>query len=408
MEKYDVIVAGGGMVGALTAVLLAKQLGMVNENQERSHSQPAYLPNISIAVIEEHDVNQITFGTNPQLRNSAFSYASIQLLKTLGIWQGINPARHAPYLAVETWQQPKNKLTFRAADIGYEYLGHILENHLVQQGIWQVFEQCNIELICPDKVVELHQESAQSVRLLTEKGRSLKTHLLIAADGSQSKVRRLANIGTDGWQYRQQCLAINVQMHSHQSAVTWQEFHPSGPRAYLPLYDNFASLIWYDSVERIQQLSALTPPQLKQAIQAAFPSRLADFTIIQSASFPLTRLHAKHYYQDNLVLVGDAAHSINPLAGQGVNLGFKDAKQLVDCICDGLSSGKVFYHSDNLKRYHKQRYRDNLLMMTAMDAIYLGFSNDIRVFSLLRNVALSVADRAGPLKLGVLKYAMGL
>ena len=388
LQKYDVIVAGGGMVGALTAVLLAQQ-------------------NLSVAVVESFDVTTVEFAATPQLRTSAFSHASIELLKAIGAWQQLNPARHAPYIGLQTWQQRSYALEFSAADIKAEYLGHILENTLVQQGIWRLFAAHQIEVICPAKVQSFQRDN-NLMSVLLDNGQTLQGHLLVGADGGQSKVRQLAMIGCDGWQYAQQCFAINVQMHQDQEAITWQEFHPSGPRAYLPLFDNFASLIWYDSASTIKRLLTLSDNKLKESIVAAFPSQLNDFTIIDKAAFPLTRMHAKSYYQDNLVLVGDAAHTINPLAGQGVNLGFKDAQTLADCIKHGVEQGRDFYDVKNLQDYQRSRYPHNLLMMSAMDACYVGFSNDIKPLSVLRNMALKVANNAGPLKLSVMKYAMGM
>lgn len=418
LQKYDVIVAGGGMVGALAAVLLSKELA-----QQMSLQKPQQ--ELRVAVVEGFDIRKLEFGSNPMLRTSAFSHSSIELLKSIGAWQQINPARHAPYTGLQTWQQRSYSLEFSATDINAEYLGHILENSLVQQAIWQVFADFNIEVICPAKVVSYQRDdevsnddpshvdssnvdSSNTVTVNLDNGQVLQTHLLVGADGGQSKIRQLAGIGTDGWQYAQQCFAINVQMKDDQDAITWQEFHPTGPRAYLPLFDNFASLIWYDSADTIKQLLNLKDDKLKQRIIDAFPQQLADFTIIDKAAFPLTRMHAKSYYQDNLALIGDAAHTINPLAGQGVNLGFKDAQKLAECLVDGLSHGRNFYDTENLKAYQRSRYPHNLLMMSAMDACYVGFSNEIKPLSILRNLALKAANNAGPLKLSVMKYAMGL
>ena len=380
------------MVGALAAVLLCKELPKQD---------------LSIAVVESFDIRTVKFGVNPELRTSAFSHHSIELLKTIGAWQQINPARHAPYVGLQTWQQRSHALEFNANDIDADYLGHILENSLVQQAIWQVFDEYNIEVICPARVVSFKRAN-DGVIVSLDNEQTIASKLLVAADGGQSKVRQLASIGTDGWQYAQKCFAINVQMHDDQEAITWQEFHPTGPRAYLPLYDNFASLIWYDSADTIKELLALKDDKLKARIIEAFPDNLADFTIIDRAAFPLTRMHAKQYYQDNLVLIGDAAHTINPLAGQGVNLGFKDAEKLAACIKAGVEQGRDFYDAQNLKDYQQGRYSHNLLMMSAMDACYVGFSNEIKPLSVLRNLALKVANNAGPIKLNVMKYAMGL
>jgi 2-octaprenyl-3-methyl-6-methoxy-1,4-benzoquinol hydroxylase len=204
-------------------------------------------------------------------------------------------------------------------------------------------------------------------------------------------------------------MLINISTQTSQQSVTWQQFTPAGPRSLLPLPGNHASLVWYDDANRIKQLSQLNNLQLAEQIRQHFPSRLdPHFTVENRGSFPLTRRHAQKYYQDNVVIIGDAAHTINPLAGQGVNIGFKDVDLLVAQIANAIGCDETWWQTPVLKGYQQSRYFDNQLMMTAMDAFYAGFSNDLLPLKLLRNGVLKLANIDSPIKRKVLKYALGL
>ena len=239
-------------------------------------------------------------------------------------------------------------------------------------------------------------------------GEQLECDLVVAADGANSMARQLAAIGTQGWQYQQKAMGILIKTRGSQQDITWQKFTPSGPLAFLPLYDGFASLVWYGNDDLMKSLQGMNDTGLKQHIQANFPDELIDFEVLEKASFPLTRMHANQYVKRNLVLVGDAAHSINPLAGQGVNLGFKDVAVLLNAIDSALETGNSVFDPQYLEQYEKKRRADNLLMMTTMDALYTLFSNDNSLLSGIRNLGLKLADKSGPLKVQVMKYAMGI
>lgn len=178
--------------------------------------------------------------------------------------------------------------------------------------------------------------------------------------------------------------------------------YPSGPRSFLPLKGQQGSLVWYDAPKRIRELSAMSAEKLKQEIIRHFPDELGEFEVLYWDSFPLTRRHAQTYHQRNCVLIGDAAHTINPLAGQGVNLGFKDVEALLK-VTDSQPLTVA-----QQAAYQKARYGDNLLMQTGMDLFYKGFSNDITPLKWARNAALKLAEHSGPIKHQVLKYALGM
>lgn len=218
----------------------------------------------------------------------------------------------------------------------------------------------------------------------------------------------MAGIGVHAWQYQQSCMLISVECADDPGDSTWQQFTPSGPRAFLPLFDNWASLVWYDAPARIRQLQGMSMPQLQQEIARHFPARLGRVTPRAAGAFPLTRRHALQYVQPGLALVGDAAHTIHPLAGQGVNLGYRDVDALLEILAQARGRGEEWASLPVLKRYQARRRADNFIMQSGMDLFYAGFSNDLAPVRMLRNIGLMAAERAGVLKRQALKYALGL
>lgn len=388
--KQDVVIVGAGMVGAAAAIGLAK-LGL------------------SVAVIDAFAPKPYEPEQALDIRVSAISVASEKLLDELGALTPLLTMRNAPYLGLETWELDGCKTAFHASQVDTSHLGHIIENRLIQLALWQQFESYpNLTLFCPHKVAQFSRHKG-GVLVRLDNGDELDAKLLIAADGANSQVRQWAGIGITAWDYSQSAMLINISTAESQQDVTWQQFTKSGPRSLLPLPGNNASLVWYDDSKRIKQLAGLSNSQLKQQICEHFPKRLnRDFEVLNHGHFGLTRRHAQHYYADNVLLLGDAAHTINPLAGQGVNLGFKDVVALLDVMNKAISAGDDIAQTRVLAEYQQARYHDNLLMMSAMDMFYFGFSNDLLPLKLLRNTALKLANIDNPIKRKVLKYAMGL
>ncbi|MDC6120231.1 3-demethoxyubiquinol 3-hydroxylase [Serratia rubidaea] len=386
---YDVAVVGGGMVGAAAALGLA-QAGF----------RVALLEHQAPAAFEPHSA--------PDLRISAIGCASVALLKQLGAWPALAQMRSAPYRRLETWEWESARVAFDAAELGLPELGFMVENRLLQLALWQQLQHCDtLTLHCPARLQALRRED-EAWRLTLDDGETLTARLVVGADGAHSQVRKLADIGVSGWQYRQSCMLITVQTGAPQQDATWQQFFPSGPRAFLPLYDDWASLVWYDSPQRIRQLQSMPMAQLEQEIAAAFPARLGAVKAHAAGSFPLVRRHAQRYVLPGLALVGDAAHTINPLAGQGVNLGYRDVDALLNVLLEAREQGDEWASEAVLQRYQRRRRADNLLMQSGMDLFYTAFSNRLVPLGVVRNLALMAAERAGGLKQKALKYALGL
>jgi 2-octaprenyl-3-methyl-6-methoxy-1,4-benzoquinol hydroxylase len=389
-SMYDAVVVGGGMVGAATAIGLA-QLGL------------------TVAVVEACAPKAYESTQPLDLRVSAISAASEALLSRLGALEHLGTMRQVAYKGLETWELEGCITQFHADQIETSHLGHIVENRLIQLSLWHRMAQLeNITLFCPVKISQLVRQNSDVIDITLEDGQSFSTRLLVGADGANSYVRQWAKIGITGWDYSQSAMLINIETSIAEQDVTWQQFTPKGPRSLLPLPGNNASLVWYDDANRIAQLSQLNNVALKTQIDQHFPARLdRDFKVVNKASFKLTRRHAERYYSDNLVILGDAAHTINPLAGQGVNLGFKDVDALINTVESNLQHDAGWWSTEVLKQYQGCRYRDNQLMMTAMDMFYASFSNDILPLKLLRNGVLKLANIDSPIKKQVLEYAMG-
>ncbi len=384
MKEYDFAIVGGGMVGAAAAIGLAK-LG--------------YL----VAIIEHKEPSPYDNKQQMDIRVSAISQSSVDLLEKLGAWESIKEMRVCPYKRLETWEHPECRTRFHSDALNMDQLGFIVENRLIQLGLWQTFS-CydNLNVITPTKITDLEFFSDHN-ELTLENGDKIKAKWVLGADGANSYVRQKTNIGITAWDYRQHCMLINIETEQPQQDITWQWFTPSGPRSFLPLQGNKGSLVWYDSPKRIKQLCAMNSTQLENEIKAYFPKELGEFTVEQYGSFPLTRRHAQKYVAHHCVLLGDAAHTINPLAGQGVNLGFKDIKVLLEEVeKKGLNTDRA------LKMYESRRKIDNLAMQSSMDLFYTLFSNSLPPVKLLRNIGLKLADSSGKLKTQALKYALGL
>jgi len=329
------------------------------------------------------------------------------LLQQAGVWEAITAMRLRAYTELATWEISGLETHFHAQEAGVNELGYIIENRLIQLALWQRLQTFpNVRLVCPAQISALIQTDEQAKITLND-GQMLSASWLLATDGANSRVRALAKIGVNSWDYRQDCLLINVDLEEEAPAITWQQFFPSGPRSFLPLAGKKASLVWYDSPARIAQLSAMTPVMLEREVKRYFPAQLPACKVTHFGSFPLTRRHAQNYYQDRVILLGDAAHTIHPLAGQGVNLGFKDVACLI-ALWHSVQQKQQHFGDKQLQQYERQRMCDNTVMQSAMDLFYVGFSNRHTPLKVLRNMALMAAENAGWLKRKALRYALGL
>lgn len=384
---FDAVIIGGGMVGASMALALG---------------QAGY----PVALVEDQPIPILPTKDTPfDVRVSALSTASIDFLEQLGVWSILRRSRHAPYRRMRVWDQAGfGDVTFHARDIGMPYLGVILENSVIQAGLWQAVTQCTaihpFLSVRPDH----WQASQDSGTLRLSDGQILHTTLLIGADGAHSWVRHACGLTETHSDYDTSAQVLSVLTAYPQQDITWQRFTAHGPQAFLPLAGARGSLVWYDTHERVAARQALSNDALRQEVHLAFPPELGEITAIeQRGSFPIRRMHATQYAAHRAVLIGDAAHTIHPLAGQGVNLGFADARALHDCLHQQADLGLP----ELLARYERNRRADNLMVQRGMDAFHHGFrwQNPLAVHA--RNAGLLLTEHCPPLRRRLAQFANG-
>lgn len=405
-QAFDVVIVGAGMVGAALATGLGRsgfRVALVDQGAEPTYD--AVQP--------------------PDIRVSALSAGSERYLVELGAWPDILAMRAIPYTRLAVWDETNHPLSnvlprkiaevvFDARKLSASHLGHIVENRITQQALWSSASvQPSVTLFTGHAVTSLNNGDDKATVSLDD-CTELTGELVVGADGANSGVRDLAGISVTRDQYQQQAMVISVRYQGPVQDITWQGFYPSGPRAFLPLHcagngESWASLVWYDSPEALTRLKSLDNSTLMAEIQNAFPPELPLLTHIDAkASFPIARQHARHYVNNRVVLVGDAAHTINPLAGQGVNLGFQDARCLQSVLREARRAGSDLANPGRLDQYEQQRRPANRRMMLAMDVFYHLFSNRTPPLHLLRNLGLGAAKAMPFARNRVAKYAMGI
>ncbi len=388
-QKYDIIIVGGGMVGATLACALGNS-------------------NYSVAIIERNIPSAFDPQQPHDLRVSALSIASQKILQTIGAWDNIVNKRTCPFARMRVWETVGDT-EFNCRDSGLSELGFIVENRVIQLSLLEHIPHfSNLHLIS-DVNIDFIDYNHDCSTIQLDNQYQLQCKLLIAADGGQSRTRHAMGIGVNSWDYDQHALVINVETALPQQDITWQRFVKQGPQAFLPLSGHHASLVWYNAPDNIKKLKSLSDKALIEAIEQTFPQCLGAIEKIEGkASFPLKRQHAQQYVKQGAAVIGDAAHMINPLAGQGVNIGLLDAAALAEILWDAQQNKQNFADLSLLKNYEAMRKQENLKMMTVMDLFYRVFSNDILPIKILRNLGLGMAEHIKPAKIRVMKEAMGL
>ncbi len=391
VTEFDVLIVGGGMVGATLARALADtslRIGLIEQSQPKDFDAE-----------QPHD-----------LRVSALSMASQRILKSCGAWDGVLARRYCPFKRMRVWETAGiGDTTFNSDDIGYPELGFIVENRIVQLALWEQFAgQDNIHVYTPAVIQSIECHGTSNTVTLSS-GETLTARLLVAADGGSSQARQAAGLGVVAEEYSQQALVLYVKTAYPQQDITWQRFYPAGPRAFLPLSGPYGSLVWYDSPETIKRLMALDDETLLTEAYAAFPAEIGEIdALLGRGFFPLKRQHALSYGKEGVVLLGDAAHMIHPLAGQGVNIGMLDVASLSEILHEAVVQGEDIGAVELIKRYEKQRRHHNTLMMTTMDMFYRIFKDQHKPLGVLRNLGLQAAQRITPARNKAMKFAMGI
>lgn len=365
---------------------------------------------LRVAVIEAREPQRSWPAGETANRVSALNRASQHVLEHLGAWSRMTALGVSTYRAMQVWDAGgSGQIRFDSAEVGEPDLGHIVENRVTQLALWERLEALeSVTLAAPERVrgFELSEEC---VRVRLEGGAGLEAALLVGADGRDSATRRGAGIVSHGWDYDQHALVANVVHELSHEATAWQRFRPTGPLAFLPLANGrSSSIVWSTAPQQARELLELEQSAFCTELGRAFGHRLGR--ILESGPrgvFPLRLQHAERYVLRRLALVGDAAHALHPLAGQGVNLGFMDAAVLAEVVLEAVARGRDPGDLHTLRRYERARKGANIVMLGAMDAFKRLFSNDIVPLRLLRNAGLELADRIAPVKRLFLQRALG-
>ena len=394
--QADLIIVGAGMVGSALALALQDQ-------------------GLEILLVDGSPLSVKPF--DPQAafepRVSALSVASQRILERLGVWEGIAARRVCPYGEMQVWDgSGTGQIHFSAASVHAESLGHIVENRVVQDALLERLHDSSIGLL-PGARLEQLRRSGDGWLLSLNDGRELRAPLVIAADGANSAVRRLAGCATREWDYLHHAIVTSVRCAKPHQATAWQRFTDDGPLAFLPLAgpagEHWCSIVWSVTPTEAERLMALDDAGFRRALGFAFEHRLGE---VQHAEprlcIPLRQRHAKRYVEDGLALIGDAAHSIHPLAGQGVNLGFLDVAVLAEVLLHAAQRGERLSDVKVLSRYERRRMPHNLAMMAAMEGFERLFQADPLPVRWLRNSGLNWVDDLPEAKALFVRQALGL
>lgn len=386
-ERVDVLVVGGGVVGAALALALGRQ-------------------GRRVALLEQTAPEPFDPRGETDLRVFAINRASQRLFESLDVWPAMRSRGVSPYEAMEVWDaRSPGRIRFEAAEVGEPDLGHIIENRVIQWSLWEALDAAGVLRLCPASLAQL-QVLSDGVDACLDDGRVVHARLVVGADGARSRVRSLAGIGVDVRRYGQKAVVANVTTETPNPATAWQRFLPTGPLAFLPLADGRSSVVWSTGADAADALLALDDAAFCAELGAAFEWRLGPVTATGArAAFTLQGSQARQYVRPRIALVGDAAHTIHPLAGQGANLGLADVAALARTLAA---------HADRdpgdlrlLRAYERARRGDNWLMMRAMEGFSALFGSPQAPVELARGLGLTLADRLPAIKNGFLRRALG-
>lgn len=385
-DQFDCIVVGGGMIGLASACSLSK-LGL------------------SVALIETQKPKLRWPKDSHALRVSAINNESEALLTDIGVWDDIQKLT-TPYQNMFVWDENSTgEIAFSAEDAQMPHLGCLVENRVIVRALWKAITD-TVTLFCPDTLETLTRED-ESWILELGSGKKIETKLVVAADGARSRIRDSVKIKTNPVFYNQHGLVATIKTEHPHESTAWQCFLTTGPLAFLPLQDShLSSIVWSCPPEEAKRLIDLPEAEFNQTLSHAFDNKLGQCSLIgDRASFPLYHHHADTYSTEGLTLIGDAAHSIHPLAGLGANLGFHDVKCLSNQIKMALDKKRPYYTHTILKKFEREARCKNEMtsqMMTALNAL---FSNNTSALSCIRGIGINFINRQNILKNFFVKMA---
>lgn len=399
-QKFDIAIVGAGLAGSA----LAAALGSSNLRVALIEAQPLSLqwPPLEESVSDFDS------------RVSAITAASQQWLEQLGAWDLVAARRVSAYRHMQVWDgEGTGSIHFDAAEVNQPVLGHIVENRLLQTALLHCLGRHHNVQIFSSVAVDHYARSDNCIHVHLQNGAEIRATLLIGADGANSRVREWAQFKLREWDYGHTAIVATVATEKPNGATAWQIFRREGPLAFLPLRatgenQHLSSIVWSTLPQEADALMQMDDSEFMRALGAAFEHRLGNITeTSRRFSFPLRARHVGDYVQPNIALVGDAAHTIHPLAGQGINLGFLDAQALAQEILHAAQRGLSVADASVLARYQRGRKSDNVAMLAAMEGFKRLFGAQQLPLRWLRNAGLNWVDRSALLKRAFIRQAMG-
>lgn len=386
---FDLVIVGGGIVGAT----LAADLGQRGFRLALVEAQPSPpLPE-----------------TGYGLRVSAVTRASQHVLDSVGVWELLPAERLQPFRQMVVWDVPViGEVHFDSADIAEPALGHIVENAIIQRALETRLAQLDgVEVFQPAKLETLLLEATRAAVIVD--GSKHYAPLVVGADGSRSRVRELAGFEVQEAAYGQRAVVANVTVSRGHGETAWQRFLPSGPLAFLPLPAKHASIVWSTTPAHADALEHMSEASFVAALEDAYEGRLGEVKLSgPRAAFDLTSISAREYVGHRVALVGDAAHTVHPLAGQGVNLGILDAAALAEVLGAARGTGRDIGRRHALRKYQRWRKGHNALMRAALSGLNWLFGSSFGPVRDARNMGLRMTNQITPLKRWFMQYASGL
>ena len=399
-NNYHIVIVGAGIVGLISAALLGKS---------------AYNNKYHIHVIDAENQPNYKDDKEVSLRVSALSRGSIDILECLGVWQEIKEKRAFPYENMQVWDASDvsdgmSAIDFKAMEFGLSELGFIVENNLIKTKLLNLINTLDISMHYGSKITSVNRNQERNdIAIQFADKQSIYADLLIGADGTNSFTRELFNIPLEKHDYAQSAFVVHVETEKHHMNTAWQRFLPEGPIALLPLGVNKASIVWTTTSEQIAINSKLNDKELNTLLSNYTDYVLGELKVIsKQANFDLKYQHAKSYIDKNFVLVGDAAHNIHPLAGQGLNLGIADAECLVDTLNNALYKNEYIGDIISLRPYERERKQANWTMLNFVDILNKLFSIRSKLAESFRNFGMRLFNKSHYLKSRAIKTALGI
>lgn len=390
IKQTDIIIVGGGLIGLTCALALAPS-------------------NLSIMVIDA--APKAGFPQNePELRVSAVSKASQKVFENLEVWPLLNRYRLAPYQAMNVWEQDSfARIQFDAQSVQMDNLGHIIENrHLVAALTEKIQQTLNIEYLASANITKMGLGQDTNVLQLAD-GQLITAKLVIGADGANSSVCKQAQFPQTFWDYEQTAIVATIDTQLPHQHIARQAFTPTGPLAFLPLWQQHqCSIVWSQDTERAQALLALDTLEFEKQLATAFNLTLGTVKLASARKhFPLRMQYARQWLANGVMIIGDAAHSIHPLAGQGANLGILDAVALAERINELVAQEMPFHLAKHLRVTERWRKTEAAKMTATMETFKRLFAGGNPLKKLIRGAGMSLVNDIAPLKSDIIKQAMG-